>query len=306
MRRLSLPKGDVELRVLSQVQEMEDVVRLQEIAWGGRRDVVPPSMLVALAHEGGLVIGAYTLQKPPMLVGFVLGFLGFHETPKGRILKHHSHMLAVHPDWRNQGLGYWLKRAQWQWVRHQGLELITWTYDPLWGPNAHLNIRKLGGIVRTYFPNYYGEMTDALNRGLPSDRFLVELWVNSPRVQERMKAEPRRPLDLAHFFGAEVRILNPAHLNAQGFPVPPETVAYPDPHDERVVLVEIPPDFFRLRDADIDLAWRWRQHTREVFQELFRMGYIVTDFIYLPKPSPRSFYALTHGESTLGGPHDAY
>ncbi len=301
MRRLALPKGDVEIRVLTEAEEMHQVVALQELAWGGRQDVVPPSMLVALAHEGGLVLGAYTLAQPRTLVGFALSFLALHTKGEERILKHHSHMLAVHPEWRNQGLGYALKRAQWQWVRHEGLELITWTYDPLWSRNAQLNIRKLGGIVRTYYPNYYGPMTDRLNRGLPSDRFLVELWVNSPRVLERMKRTPRKPLDLAHFFAAETRILNPTTLNDQGFPVPPSHIDYPNPEKEPVVLVEIPPDFFRLRDADIDLAWRWRRHTRALFQDLFEMGYIVTDFIYLKDPMPRSFYALTFGESTLGG-----
>lgn len=301
MRRLSLPRGDVEIRVLTQPEEMEQVAQMQDIAWQGREAVVPPSFMVALAHEGGLILGAYTLQEPRELVGFVMGFLGLHETPEGRrIIKHCSHMMGVHPDWQNQGLGYWLKRAQWQWVRHQGLELITWTYDPLWSRNAHLNIRKLGGIVRTYYPNYYGPMTDALNRGLPSDRFLVELWVNTPRVRDRMESQPRKPLDLAHFLAAEVRILNPAVLNDQGLPVPPETFDEPDPETEPFVLVEIPPDFFQIRAQDMDLAWRWRLHIRYVFQHLFDQGYLVTDFLHLKGPTPRSFYVVTYGESTLG------
>ncbi len=301
MRRLQLPKGEVEIRVLTRPEEMEEVTRLQDIAWQGREAVVPASLMVALAHEGGLVLGAYTRTEPQQLVGFVLGFLGFHQTPEGRrIVKHCSHMLGVHPEWRNQGLGYWLKRAQWQWVRHQGLELITWTYDPLWSRNAHLNIRKLGGIVRTYYPNYYGNMTDSLNKGLPSDRFLVELWVNTPRVRDRMQAEPRKPLDLAHFLAAEVRILNPAVLNEQGLPVPPEEVDFPEPTDENFVLVEIPPDFFAIRDRDMELAWRWRLHIRHVFTELFPRGYLVTDFLHLKGPTPRSFYVVTYGESTLG------
>ncbi len=301
MRRLRLPKGEVEIRVLTQPEEMEEVTRLQDLAWSGREAVVPASFMVALAHEGGLVMGAYTLEPPRELVGFVLGFLGFHETPEGeRMVKHCSHMLGVHPEWRNMGLGYWLKRAQWQWVRHQGLELITWTYDPLWSRNAHLNIRKLGGIVRTYYPNYYGNMTDTLNRGLPSDRFLVELWVNTPRVRDRMQMQPRKPLDLAHFLAAEVRILNPSVLDDAGLPVPPEEVDFPDPMEENFILVEIPSDFFAIRDQNLDLAWRWRLHIREVFLELFDRGYIVTDFLHLKGPTPRSFYVVTYGESTLG------
>ena len=44
----------------------------------------------------------------PALVGFVYGFPGF-ENGQG---VHHSHMLAVKPEYRSSNLGYKLKLAQ--------------------------------------------------------------------------------------------------------------------------------------------------------------------------------------------------
>ncbi len=301
MRRLHLAKGDVDIRILQTIEEMEDAVRVQHEAWEGRMNVVPASLLLTLAHESGLVLGAYTVDEPSTMVGFVFSFLAQHSMP-GRepILKHHSHMLGVLPAWQGQGLGYWLKRAQWQTVRHRGLELITWTFDPLWGRNARLNIAKLGGIARTYYRNRYGSMDDPLNQGLPTDRLLVEVWVNSKRVLQHMSGEPRKPLDLAHYLAAGAHILNPTRLNEAGWPEPTPQVTYPARGaDQPVLLVEIPEDWFGLKAADIQLAWRWRLHIREVLETLFGLGYIITDFVRLKGKPGRNFYALTWGEATL-------
>ena len=87
--------------------------------------------------------------------------------------------------YRDSGIGFALKRAQWQMVRHQDLDHITWTYDPLLSRNAYLNIARLGAVCSTYRRSEYGEMRDGLNVGLPSDRFQVDWWLNSHRVQRR-------------------------------------------------------------------------------------------------------------------------
>jgi predicted GNAT superfamily acetyltransferase len=74
----------------------------------------------------------------------------------------------------------------------------------------------------------------------------------------------------------------------------------PAPPEGDLLLVEIPPDFQAMRAADRDLAFRWRMHTRKIFEDLFARGYLVTDHVYLPEPLARSFYVLTRGEATLG------
>lgn len=304
------------LRILEKPDEMLAVEELQRLVWpGSDRDIVPAHLLLAAVHNGGLLIGAFlpetaaeNAEEQPTasatLVGFVFGFTGLYKTQGGYRPKHYSHMLGVHPDYRNLGIGFLLKRAQWQMVRRQGLDLITWTYDPLLSRNAHLNIQKLGAVCNTYLREAYGEMRDELNAGLPSDRFQVDWWVNTSRVNRRLSRHARRPLDLAHFFAAGVQIINPSYIEADGQPRPAKQLSFhPDESDAAtstpLVLVEIPADFNGLRKYSLDLGLEWRMHTRSLFEYLFRIGYIVTDFVYLPGTYPRSFYALSHGDSTL-------
>lgn len=308
--------GRYQLRILELPEEMVAMEALQRLVWpGSETEVVPGHLLLASARNGGLVIGAYDLETTnsestpktdpqSQLVGALFGFPGLYETPDGPRLKHHSHILCVHPRFRNQGLGFMLKRAQWQMVRHQGIELITWTYDPLLSRNGHLNIHRLGAVCNTYYTDYYGEMQDNLNAGLPSDRFQVNWWVETQRVHKRLSKQPRVHLDLAHFLSAGSPILNPSQINSNNLPTPAPLSAIqfnPDPTQSPVVLLEIPSDFMALKEVDIKLALAWRLHTRELFAQLFTQGYLVTDFIYLPGSMPRSFYALSFGESILPG-----
>ncbi|HWQ83894.1 MAG TPA: hypothetical protein VN363_04970, partial [Anaerolineales bacterium] len=181
------------LHILEEPEEMEAVERLQSQVWpGSETDIVPAHLLVTAAHNGGLVIGASINpdgSEPggaSELVGFVFGFPGLYTTPDGPRPKHASHMLGVRPDFRNRGVGFTLKRAQWQMVRNQGLDLVTWTFDPLLSRNAHLNITQLGAVCNYYRRNVYGSMRDTVNAGLDSDRFQVNWWVNSKRVQRRL------------------------------------------------------------------------------------------------------------------------
>jgi predicted GNAT superfamily acetyltransferase len=297
--------GRYQLRILEKPDEIGAIEELQAIIWpGDAREIVPTHLLLGAVHSGGLVIGAYDMQgDEPVLAGFVFGFLGLYETPDGPRLKHHSHMLGVHPDYRDQGLGFALKRAQWQMVRHQGLDRITWTYDPLLSRNAHLNIARLGAVCNTYFVEFYGEMRDGLNVGLPSDRFQVDWWVNSKRVNRRLSKRARRRLDLAHFLAAETELINPSQINAAGLPTPARdteaALVRANPQDNPVLLIEIPADFQAMRAADLELARAWRLHSRALLTGLFAGGYLVTDFVYLPGTYARSFYVLSHGESTL-------
>jgi predicted GNAT superfamily acetyltransferase len=300
------------LRILETPEEIVEVENLQRLVWpGSELDIVPAHLLLTAAHNGGLVIGASVpetettgAQSAPGLVGAVFGFPGFYRTADGQRLKHCSHILAVHPGYRNHGIGFGLKRAQWQIVRQQGVDLITWTYDPLLSRNAHLNISRLGAVCNTYLREYYGVMRDGLNAGLPSDRFQVDWWVNSHRVNRRLSRRARRPLDLAHYFAAGTEIINPTIIDDEGFPVPSTgALTLPDTDNLGVVvpllLAEIPADFPSLKAARPGLALEWRLHSRSLFEDLFARGYLVTDFVHLPGPHPRSFYVLTHGDSIL-------
>ncbi len=338
------------LKIIEQPEDFVLVEILQARIWtGSERDIVPAHLLLASVRNGGLVIGAFASGRTnnsvfvseqdvpesakPLpdenLVGFVFGFPAISNSGSGQKLHHHSHMLGVDPNYRDHGIGFMLKRAQWQMVRRQGIETITWTYDPLLSRNAFLNIARLGAVCNTYQRDFYGTMQDDLNAGLASDRFIVQWWLNSSRVELRLSKRPRRVLDLAHFLASDAVILNPTELQPEvsesngiirSFPVPGEGKGIPDifysNQPPAITLVEIPSDFQSLRQVDQDLGIIWRQHSRFLFEALFDLGYLVTDFIHLPSHislgvnfeealrhpeslRDRSFYVLSFGESTF-------
>jgi predicted GNAT superfamily acetyltransferase len=285
------------MKIIENIDEMSAVEQLQRMVWNEQEiDIIPAHLINSAVHSGGLLIGAYVDEE---LVGFVFGFPGTYPTPDGPRLKHYSSLLGVRTDLQGQGLGFALKRAQWQMVRHQGIDRITWTYDPLLSRNAWLNITRLGAVCNNYLRNFYGKMGDELNRGLPSDRFEVDWWVNSHRVNQRLSRRRRNHLDLEHFLTGGGVILNPANMYPSGFPHPIDASEHILGKELPILLVEIPADFQALKANDLSLALAWRIHSRSIFEKLFVEGYLVTDFV-LKKDHPiRSYYVLVYGESTL-------
>jgi predicted GNAT superfamily acetyltransferase len=282
------------IRVLETAAEMEELEELQRLVWpGSETDVIPVHLLVTLAHNGGLVLGAYEDAK---MVGLLVGFVGLYDVPDGPRPKHCSHELGVLPEARDSGVGFALKRAQWQWVRKQGLDRITWTYDPLLSRNGHLNIARLGAVCNTYLREVYGDMRDGLNAGLASDRFQVDWWINTKRVEGCLGSHPRPALTLADLEAAEAQTLYSVD-SVGNFLRPPKHL---NTAEANLLLAEIPSDFMQLKTEDFELARAWRFFSREMFESCFSAGYLVTDFIFDKSGDrPRSFYVLTYGEATM-------
>lgn len=291
-----MPDLPLTIRPLETLTEFHAAEDLQRAVWPGPElEVTPAHVLTTAAHNGGLVLGAFDGGR---LVGFVFGFLGTDESSSTRPalarLKHCSHQLGVLPEYRDHGVGYRLKLAQRDFVTKQGIRLTTWTYDPLEARNARLNIARLGAVCRTYLRDVYGPMPDALNAGLPSDRFQVDWWVTSSRVKERLSGR-RAALNLDSFTSAGCEILNPTTLAPDGLPRHPNRFAN---FAGMIALVEIPADFQAVKTRDLALALAWRQHTRDLFEAAFQSGYLVTDFFREPMGDRlRAFYAISHGEA---------
>lgn len=291
------------IHLIETPEEMRLVEELQRDVWpGSETDVVPLHMLITAVHNGGLVLGAFIEER---MIGFVFGFPGLEVTPDGPRLKHCSHMMGIHPDHRDGGIGFALKRAQWQMVRHQGLDHVTWTYDPLLSRNAYLNIAKLGAVCTTYHQSEYGEMRDGLNAGLPSDRFQLDWWINTRRVESRLGRRSRPTLKLTHVARSGLRPFysllsstdSPSTQHRTSLPHPPEHVPL---FEDRLLIAEIPGDFLALKSQDFGLARDWRFFSRELFETAFAKNYIITDFIFdKNEGNARGLYVLTHGESTL-------
>lgn len=255
--------------------------RLQKEVWGfSDLSVVPDHVLHMIVQAGGLLLGAFDGIGPGReMLGFSLSVVGLWESQK---LRHFSLMTAVKPGYQNQGIGEKLKLAQREHVLRQGIDLITWTFDPLESRNAHFNLNKLGGIVRRYYSNFFGEeMRDALNQGLPSDRFLCEWHLRSRRVEGRVREEIQPELRLA-----EVEVIN-------------RTVRLPSGQrapaggrlglSARYLFFEIPQNLQTLKRENLEAARSWRQECRKFLAPYLDEGYIITGLV---RQGERSFLLL--------------
>jgi predicted GNAT superfamily acetyltransferase len=160
-----------------ELRDFEQCVDVQLAVWGySDGDLIPKRVFIVASAIGGQVIGAFAEEK---LVGFVMSIPGYRDGHSYL----HSHMLAVLPGYRNGGLGRKLKLAQREEAISRGFERMEWTFDPLEIKNAHLNIARLGAIVRRYMPDFYGPSTSPLQGNLPTDRLVAEWWLGSERVK---------------------------------------------------------------------------------------------------------------------------
>lgn len=261
----------MDIRSVQTIEEYDTVVHIQREAWGSKTRVVSPPLLITAQRNGGLVLGAFapassSTSTPTStgLIGFVFGFVGLR--PDGGI-KHCSHMAAVLPSYQNQQVGYRLKLAQRDYVLAQGIDLITWTFDPLESRNARLNIHKLGATCSTYLCNLYGTMRDDLNAGLDSDRFQVDWHLSSPHVVERLAHPPVSP-SLSEWCASGVPLLNPEEMTHASLPPAPGRL-----------LVRIPSNFQHIKAASLQAAILWRQRSRALFELAFSQGYTMTDML---------------------------
>jgi predicted GNAT superfamily acetyltransferase len=184
-----------------------------------------------MIHSGAYLSGAFIGKK---CVG---ASFAFPATSDGLHL--HSHMTAVLDDYRDQGIGYALKIDQWKWAQKNDYSKITWTFDPLVARNAKLNLIKLGVDISGYYPNFYGDMSDALNVGDESDRVMAS-W----------KIFGDQPV-------AKSLIINPS-----------------DPD----IIIKIPEDIVAIRSEDISENLVWRRKVREEFTRAFEKGGKVIGF----------------------------
>jgi predicted GNAT superfamily acetyltransferase len=250
--------GDIIIRDLTTYDECIEVRQVQQACWGftGGEGLYPPVLLTA-SQNGGTVLGAFDCEK---MVGYLFGFLGMHEN-RGP-LKLCSQTMGVLPEYRGRAIAEQLKWAQRDRALKMGLKLVTWTYDPLEGPNAFLNLRKLNGIARVYKRNVYGEHFGALNEGLPTDRFLVEWWITQiSNLKSQISNLKGEWVTRVEGSGAEQRL-----------------VEYDLKSEAGAVRVEVPVNLQAMRQENLPQALEWRLKTREIFETYFARGYVAVDF----------------------------
>ena len=179
--------GPYVLRPCEGFAELDACVELQEQVWGyEERDIIPRRLFTVAQRIGGQVFGAFDQTPGSSMVGFAMALPAFREG----VFYLHSHMLAVRPEWRNAGIGRALKLAQRDDALARGIAKLEWTFDPLEIKNAYLNIHRLGVIVRSYTPDFYGPTTSSLQAGLQTDRMHAEWLLDSERVRATLSGHP--------------------------------------------------------------------------------------------------------------------
>jgi predicted GNAT superfamily acetyltransferase len=270
------------VRVLETHDEFRQCERIQRSVWGMLG--VSREVLQVTQKYGGVVLGAFVGAR---MAGFLYAFLARR---RGQLV-HWSHMMAVERACRDCGLGFQMKLKHRALALEQGIKSIAWTYDPLQSRNAALNLRRLGAQVEEYLVDCYGHFPSRIERGLPSDRLVVNWRIATAAVARRLAAGPPVLRRLPWTW------VNPTRLEARGFIVNQEIrLGLRD----RRLRVEIPTQCDRLRACAPSLARRWRFEIRKVFLHYLEAGYRVETFL---PPGPvtegRAYYVLRAGPLEL-------
>jgi predicted GNAT superfamily acetyltransferase len=275
------------IRPLHTIPELRQVIALEQEIWGAPvpEDAVGIPMFVAALKRGAILLGAYEAGR---LAGFVYSFPGLKD---GQPVQW-SHMLGVRAECRASGIGRELKLEQRRVALAMGIDLMEWTFDPLVAVNAHLNLRRLGAVVEEYALDVYGESASPLHRGAPTDRFVAQWWLRSPRVQA-LVGGAGWPGGL----GAAPEVPRVNQVERQG-----EWLACVDYDLARVepgLGVTIPARFTEMLSRQPEEARAWRMVSRAIFRAYLGRGYRVTDFSFEPG-ADRGTYLLEAGTAAPG------
>jgi predicted GNAT superfamily acetyltransferase len=273
------------IREVSHEAEFHAIEEVQREAWQfNDLDIVPAATLMATAHAGGCVLGAFDQD---LMIGFAYGFLAFED---GR-LSLHSHMLGVKPEYRNAQAGFYMKLAQRDFALSRRLDEITWTYDPLQSLNAHLNFGKLGVISERYIVNFYGEATSSpLHQGFGTDRLWVRWLITSHHVKTRIHRDQATAQTANRIADLEAAVNSALVVNEAGQPRRADFAAR---LADDSCMIEIPHDITALKQRDPQSAVVWREATRAAFLAAIEAGFVIEDFLRADtEDAPRWFYLL--------------
>jgi predicted GNAT superfamily acetyltransferase len=235
----------LEIKLVENITEMSSMSDFFQMIWADGPDVVSFDLGYAIIHVGGYASIAYENNK---IVGASFGVRGVHNDE--HIL--HSHVTAtVVP-----GVGYELKKHQFNWAKSQGISAITWTFDPLVRRNCVFNMAKLGATAIEFLPNFYGTMTDIINAGDESDR-LFAYWSTTGS-------------DLAK---SEWLANNTALSNHNGHPVRMEF------DDSQPYAIYLPEDIENLRKSNLGLVKSWRHDVHELLAQAFANGAFIDQMV---------------------------
>ena len=230
------------IREVATIEEYDACIKLQREAFGlPDLEISPRRHLIVSRRAGGWTLGAFA-------DGRLVGFVHHLAAVSGKEIFGYSHMMAVAPEYQNQGVGAQLKWAQRARSLAEGRDLIKWTFEPMRARNAHFNLNRLGVEVREYAVNFYGTdySTNPAEKGIgasgiDSDRLFASWELRSARVEAFSQRKEHQP-------------------------------------GESQRSIEIPADFSSLLKSDPELAKREILRVREEFLKAFSQGLVCRAF----------------------------
>jgi predicted GNAT superfamily acetyltransferase len=246
--------SDVVVTPIETRADFDDAMAVFERVWQLPPEGRPLSweLFVGMTHAG---TPAFVARSAPAgtPLGASLAVCGVRQDGTAVV---HSHMTGVLPGLEHRGVGRALKQTQWTWARERGIARVEWTFDPLVRRNGWFNLRVLGASADEYLEDAYGELRDAINAGVESDRLLA-VWRVGPAPPTRTATQPDLPVLLSVGAGTE-------------------PVAHELPPGARGATVEVPADIVALRRGDPALARRWRLAVRASLGRRMGQGWTVT------------------------------
>ncbi|MEJ2109915.1 MAG: GNAT family N-acetyltransferase, partial [Acidobacteriota bacterium] len=154
---------------------------IQKEVWNCREiDIIPVSVLLEIHRSGGIVLGAFSSLGD--LIGFACSTLGTAD--KKPIL--HTIALDIRAAYRNFDVGFKLMAAQRKEALKRKIPAITAALDPMQPVQAYFSLGKLGAVSNQYEENYFGETTKQSDRGMPTDRLLIQWNLSDKEVERRL------------------------------------------------------------------------------------------------------------------------
>ncbi|NJN68573.1 MAG: GNAT family N-acetyltransferase [Chloroflexaceae bacterium] len=295
------PVGEFDLGAPSR-EEVSQIHRLQQQIWGVSdpyypSDIYsssfPPALALVARHEG-------------QVAGFLLAFYRF-DGPSHALAERHQHRqtgktppewpterhievqsMGVDPSFRRRHLGFHLMRFLAHQAFQQGVTTLHWTTDPLQFPNVAFYFGKLRTISAAFYPDHY-PFQNALNR-VPASRFAIHWHLDSGRVRAVHSIHPlhaasttsTRLTRLADWPGVVILNDGPNDGPNNGTNERPggDTEAQARDRGGDTVALEIPADWTRMQQENLDLAAQWRATTDRLLQRYvgLRAGqYVVTE-----------------------------
>lgn len=301
-------EGQVQIRTSPSHADLVEIEEIQREVWGPD-DIVPAAHLRAVVHAGGQVATAFLGKR---VVGFSYGFLA---APHGHGMTGmglHSHMVAVRSEGRGLGVGQALKWHQRSWALENGLEWVSWTFDPLQARNAKLNLEHLGALAFDYLVDFYGPMTGPLGGGQSSDRLLAVWQLNSERVARLASGRGREDADHTSADHTSAQQEDPSGgmpptddepgefwaVRPNRDAIDAEPLIATAPEGVGTVRVAVPMDVTKLLTENPELARRWRGAVGVTLTRLLAVGYVVVGFrggAYVVKPPLREYEPEPNG-----------